>query len=494
MQIFNLDLTEKRIIPLLFAKQGDIGRKFKVIITDGGAEYQIPADAAVSVWYSGASGNGNYTEIGEDRAVSVVKNEITVELITQMLTNGGPGALCLVINTADGEQLGMWSIPYMVESVPGMGSAAAEQYYTAFSKSAAEVAAAAKNFTIDKTLTVSGSPADAEETGRQISVERSRINQLAKLPEGSTTGDAELADARVGYDGTVYDNVGEAIRGQAASAIHFVVQNLTPEQKAQARENIDACTVKDVADKLCPSFTESGSVVTCEPVEGYPLTVQTAEGATKVTRCGKNLFSYDTLGEFRSVGGACEISAIDGGVRATTTRNTSGYSSVVGRWLPISLLDGKTITISMKVKKSAEALRPLFIVYYITADLTSTTRLKDIAPSEDMSITYTFTMNSASSQAIDRTHIAFAFYSNAGGTASAGDYVDYYDMQIEISDTTTDYEPYQGEEFNIGESIPALKGRNTIWADSGEISVTGKADPVAIISKLVATVEAITGV
>ena len=31
----------------------------------------------------------------------------------------------------------------------------------------------------------------------------------------------------------------------------------------------------DMIDKLCPSFTESGSVVTCEPVEGYPLGVVT---------------------------------------------------------------------------------------------------------------------------------------------------------------------------------------------------------------------------
>ena len=31
---------------------------------------------------------------------------------------------------------------------------------------------------------------------------------------------------------------------------------------------------KNTVDKLCPSFTESGSIVTCEPVEGYPLGVE----------------------------------------------------------------------------------------------------------------------------------------------------------------------------------------------------------------------------
>jgi len=45
-------------------------------------------------------------------------------------------------------------------------------------------------------------------------VERARIDSLATLSEGSTTGDAELIDARIGADGVTYDNVGGAIRGQ----------------------------------------------------------------------------------------------------------------------------------------------------------------------------------------------------------------------------------------------------------------------------------------
>lgn len=48
----------------------------------------------------------------------------------------------------------------------------------------------------------------------EVEVERQRINSFTALAVGSTTGDAELIDARVGTDGITYPNVGSAVRGQ----------------------------------------------------------------------------------------------------------------------------------------------------------------------------------------------------------------------------------------------------------------------------------------
>lgn len=48
----------------------------------------------------------------------------------------------------------------------------------------------------------------------EYDVLEARMNQFTSLKDGSTTGDAELQDIRVGTDGKTYDTAGDAVRGQ----------------------------------------------------------------------------------------------------------------------------------------------------------------------------------------------------------------------------------------------------------------------------------------
>lgn len=58
-----------------------------------------------------------------------------------------------------------------------------------------------------------------------IATQSARIDSFTRLTEGSTTGDMELIDGRVGSDGNTYTNIGGAIRGQYNNLFNQINKN-----------------------------------------------------------------------------------------------------------------------------------------------------------------------------------------------------------------------------------------------------------------------------
>lgn len=67
---------------------------------------------------------------------------------------------------------------------------------------------------------------DKAETNRQaLTVLEERMDEFSSLPDGSTTGDAELADIRVGYNGITYSTAGNAVRAQSKLSADALVKD-----------------------------------------------------------------------------------------------------------------------------------------------------------------------------------------------------------------------------------------------------------------------------
>ena len=245
-------------------------------------------------------------------------------------------------------------------------------------------------------------------------------------------------------------------------------QTLELSQQQRARENIGAISEKEMVDKLCSGFTESGAVVTCQPVEGYPLDIAAEEG-TIITHCGKNLIDPVKMKE------ACDSrTTLDGDVFTTNFANGGIHINIdmgYRKYYPkgtytftfIPLTDGAHASLFVYAKSNGAT-----IVRNRVLDATN-------------GFSYTFTVNEE-------------FAPCLAGYLLDGVYGTYsYKLQLEVGSTATEYKPYNGNTYAAGESITALQGVNTIYADSGDVAVAGRNDPVAIINKLTSAILSLGG-
>lgn len=99
------------------------------------------------------------------------------------------------------------------------------------------------------------------EMGNEMDLVNARIDTFTNLPEGSTTGDAELADARIGADGVTYNTLGQAVRTQFTNLNNKTATDTTPTYGSTkpVQSGGTYTAIHDVIAKLAPAFSESVS-------------------------------------------------------------------------------------------------------------------------------------------------------------------------------------------------------------------------------------------
>lgn len=98
----------------------------------------------------------------------------------------------------------------------------------------------------------------------ELAVERKRINKLTTLGEGSTTGDAELLDMRIGADGRTYDTSGDAIRRQ----VKRLNDHVLPSYYLDFKRRVDEFEASHHTGKIYQATEDSLRVIENEVTTG----------------------------------------------------------------------------------------------------------------------------------------------------------------------------------------------------------------------------------
>lgn len=222
-----IDKADHYFMSSQFAKGGDYnGRKLVVQITNGGL---IETQVGITVNFGWRHESVNNTGLDPFDVVDASQGIFEINYPKEMLN---PGRVTAVIQIIDGEIITETkNFVVQVEKSPiDETSIVSSNSFTVLQEALIKVNG--WNARIDVVEQEFKDRADAldgaypvrlnlvEEqlvqaaTKAEVDVERTRINNIATLASGSTTGDAELIDSRTGYDGSAYSNSGGAMRGQ----------------------------------------------------------------------------------------------------------------------------------------------------------------------------------------------------------------------------------------------------------------------------------------
>ncbi len=229
---------------------------------------------------------------------------------------------------------------------------------------------------------------------------------------------------------------------------------------------------------LCADFDQTGDMVVCYPAKGSRMAVLAPPGAT-ITRCGKNLWSTT---DYHSESASSIIDVTDG-VYTRTFKVESTSGTVLSASATADIFNGESDFPAGVYSFSAAPLQTSYLgerMPYLSVTLADgTTDAIEAGATKEIALPFSVTAILCASDSL----------------FPAG-YVYTSTFQLERGKPTP-YEPYHKETFFADDSgrtsIAASSGANTVFADSGEVTVKGKEDPFHAIDQLKRAVVALGG-
>ena len=214
----NINVDKENILPISTFKEGD-NAILKLALFKNSTEFDI-TEQTVRL---GAKTKGGLIEQIDGFTIS--KNNLDIKLKNSILV---PGIIEIDLEMEDAKGT-MTTASFFItvnQKVLNDEAVEATNEFDTFTKTVDKIESdytGLRRIIIDENQATSlqdqinniNSSLDHKANDLELEVERKRIDNLSKLGEGSTTGDAELIDGRVGADGLIYANIGDSIRQQS---------------------------------------------------------------------------------------------------------------------------------------------------------------------------------------------------------------------------------------------------------------------------------------